>query len=60
MPKKISVQNAACQMLLKTGLSSLKFSLNLVGAKTNFRNTDVLSAVMFGIVQISSVCSIEM
>ena len=60
MPKKISVQNVVCQMLLKTDLSTLKFSLNSVGGKSNFRNINALSVVMFGIIQISSVCSIEM
>ena len=59
MPKKISVQNATHQKLLKTDLSTLKFSLNLVGAIKIFKNINVLIVNTFGTMQIYSVCSLE-
>ncbi|MCK5510267.1 hypothetical protein KAI65_01830 [Candidatus Parcubacteria bacterium] len=59
MPKKISVQNATHQKLLKKVLSSLKFSLNLVGAIKIFKNINALIADIFGAMRICSVCSQE-
>jgi len=57
MSKKISVQNATCQQLLKTDLSTLKFSLNSVGAIKIFKNINALIADIFGMMPIYLVCS---
>ena len=59
MSKKISVQNVTSQKLLKTDLSTLKFSLNLVGALRAFGNINVSTVDMFGITLIYSVCLLE-
>jgi len=58
MPKKSFVQNVVYQSLLKMDSSTLKSSLNLVGAKKVFKNIFAVAADMFGIMQTSSVCSI--
>ena len=57
MSKKISVQNATCQQLLKTDLSTLKFSLNSVGKKEKFKSTNAVRVNTNGITLIYSVCS---
>ena len=57
MPKKISVQNATCQRLLKKVLSTLRFSLNLAGKKEKFKSTNAVHVNTNGITLICSVCS---
>lgn len=56
MLKKISAQNATCQMLLKKDLSALKSLLNLAGRKEIFKYTNVIHAITNGIILISTAC----
>jgi len=60
MLKKISVQNANYQILLKKDLRVLKYLQSLVGKLKYLRNTNVKTAIIFGaiIISISSVCLI--